>query len=133
MEVGVPIPPLAGLATYKEAAAIGYGVEEGARLVAGGKAPQDPTLSKGFFIEPTVIAGLDNGARVAREEIFGPVLSVVRFHTVDEAFAINNDVKYGLSSSVYTQDVNVAMRAMYQRRGGLREGSQCLFCGSQRM
>ena len=57
--------------------------------------------------------------RLEQEEIFGPVLSVVRFRTPDEAFAINNDVKYGLSSSVYTRDVNVAMRALNELDTGI--------------
>ena len=59
------------------------------------------------------------GMRVEQDEIFGPVLSVVRFSTADEAFAINNDVKYGLSSSVYTGDVNVSMRALNELDTGI--------------
>jgi acyl-CoA reductase-like NAD-dependent aldehyde dehydrogenase len=98
---------------------IDIGQGEGADLVVGGRRATGDGLAKGHFFEPTIFARVRPGMRLEQEEIFGPVLSVLRFKTVDEAFAINNDVKYGLSSSVYTQDVNVSMRAMNELDNGI--------------
>jgi aldehyde dehydrogenase (NAD+) len=98
---------------------IDIGQAEGADLLLGGKRPDGKNYDNGFFFEPTIFARVRAGMRLEQEEIFGPVLSVVRFRTPDEAFAINNDVKYGLSSSVYTRDVNVAMRAMNELDTGI--------------
>jgi aldehyde dehydrogenase (NAD+) len=98
---------------------IDIGQAEGADLLLGGRRPLGKNYENGFFFEPTVFARVRAGMRLEQEEIFGPVLSVVRFRDADEAFAINNDVKYGLSSSVYTRDVNVAMRAMTELDTGI--------------
>jgi aldehyde dehydrogenase (NAD+) len=98
---------------------IDIGQSEGADLLCGGQRPTTPGTDKGFFFEPTIFGRVRAGMRVEQEEIFGPVLSVVRFQTVDEAFAINNDVRYGLSSSVYTRNVNVAMRAIVELDNGI--------------
>src|SRR5690606_9072411 len=76
-------------------------------------------LEDGFFFEPTIFAGVSPGSRLATEEIFGPVLAVIRFETAAEAFRINNEVRYGLSSAVYTRDNNVAFRAMVALDNGL--------------
>ncbi len=91
---------------------VAWGVEEGAELVLGGKRPGGTRLRNGFFYRPTILAGVRPTHRVAQEEIFGPVLSVLRFTTFADAVRIANGVKYGLSSSIYTRDVNLAFRAL---------------------
>jgi aldehyde dehydrogenase (NAD+) len=77
-----------------------------ARLATGGGRPHG--LNRGFFIEPTVFAGVDNSARIAREEIFGPVISVIPADSEEQALAIANDTPFGLNASVYTNDVDRA-------------------------
>jgi aldehyde dehydrogenase (NAD+) len=96
------------------------GTEEGAKIVAGGKALTESTetmdFSKGYFHQPTVFADVTPSMRIAQEEIFGPVTAVMKCDSLEEAIEIGNSVKYGLSSSIYTRDVNqafVAMRDMY--------------------
>jgi aldehyde dehydrogenase (NAD+) len=98
---------------------VDIGVAEGADLLTGGKRAKGKGLDGGFFFEPTIFARVEQGMRIEQEEIFGPVLSVVRFKSVDEAFAINNGVKYGLSSSVYTSNVSVAFRALNELDNGI--------------
>jgi len=98
---------------------VDIGVSEGADLLIGGRRATGKGLDKGHFFEPTIFARVEHGMRVEQEEIFGPVLSVIRVSSVDEAFAINNGVKYGLSSSVYTRDVNVAFRAQLELDNGI--------------
>jgi alpha-ketoglutaric semialdehyde dehydrogenase len=98
---------------------VAIGVAEGADLLTGGARATGKGLDAGFFFQPTIFARVEAGMRIEQEEIFGPVLSVVRFRTVDEAFAINNGVKYGLSSSLYTRDVNVAFRALNELDNGI--------------
>ena len=81
------------------------GIAEGARVVVGGLgAPDTPGLEKGFYVRPTLFADVDNSMRIAQEEIFGPVLTVIPFGTEDEAVAIANDSPYGLSGGVWTAD-----------------------------
>src|SRR5207244_2817434 len=80
------------------------GKSEGAELVRGGRRAEGKGLDHGWFFEPTIFAGVRAGMRIEQEEIFGPVLSVVQVDSADEAFAINNGVRYGLSSSLYTRD-----------------------------
>jgi alpha-ketoglutaric semialdehyde dehydrogenase len=92
------------------------GVDEGAKLVAGGNVLKDGDYAKGFFHEPTVFAEVTADMRIAQEEIFGPVTAVIRCKSLEHAIEIGNGVRYGLSSSIYTRDVNkafVAMRDMY--------------------
>jgi len=92
---------------------------EGGRFAAGGKlAEQDGDLAGGFWIEPTVIAGLDNSARVAQEEIFGPVLTVIAHDGDDDAVRIANDSQYGLSGSVESGDLERAKSVARRIRTG---------------
>jgi aldehyde dehydrogenase (NAD+) len=88
------------------------GRAEGARLVTGGRRLDGGHHAHGWFHEPTIFADVEPGMRIAREEIFGPVVSVIRCRSLDEAIAIGNDVAYGLSASIYTRDVNKAFTAM---------------------
>jgi aldehyde dehydrogenase (NAD+) len=94
------------------------GKQEGTLETGGARATGDG-LDDGFFFEPTIFTGIQAGSRMATEEIFGPVLSVIRFGDADEAFRINNEVKYGLSSSLYTRDVNLSFRAFQDLDNGI--------------
>jgi betaine-aldehyde dehydrogenase len=84
--------------------------EEGARLVCGGKAPDDPALARGFFVEPTVFADVTQAMRIAREEIFGPVLAVLPWSDEEATLAEVNSVPYGLTCSIWTNDISTAHR-----------------------
>ncbi|MGH2377770.1 MAG: aldehyde dehydrogenase family protein [Candidatus Limnocylindria bacterium] len=86
------------------------GVAEGARLVYGGDVPTEPELAKGNFLRPAVFADVRPEMRIAREEIFGPVLSVMRFRDEAEALAMANDVEFGLAGAVWTGDIQRALR-----------------------
>jgi aldehyde dehydrogenase (NAD+) len=98
---------------------VGIGQEQGASLEIGGKVAGGKRLSDGWFYRPTVFAGVKPTDRIATEEIFGPVLSVLRVKDLDEAVAVNNDVRYGLSSSIYTRDLRNAFRAMTTLDNGI--------------
>ena len=91
---------------------VDIGRREGATLVCGGHALADGPYSKGYFHEPTIFADVAPAMRIAQEEIFGPVVSVIPCRSLDEAVEIGNNVQYGLSASIYTQDVNAAFTAM---------------------
>ena len=95
------------------------GSDEGARVVAGGKALHDGDFGKGYFHQPTVFADVKPSMRIAQEEIFGPVTAVMKCDTLDEAITIGNSVRYGLSSSIYTRDVNKAFTAMRDMYTGI--------------
>lgn len=84
------------------------GIDEGAKLVCGGKRAAGPGLENGYFIEPTIFADVTNDMKIAREEIFGPVLCMIKYSTEEEAIAIANDTKYGLTGGVWGRDVTKA-------------------------
>jgi acyl-CoA reductase-like NAD-dependent aldehyde dehydrogenase len=88
------------------------GKQEGATIACGGNRLTSGPHAKGFFHEPTIFTGVTRTMRIAREEIFGPVVSVIKCGSLDEAVSIANDVVYGLSCSIYTQDINRAFQAM---------------------
>ena len=92
------------------------GKGEGAKLLIGGELCTDKGCEKGYFYKPTIFVDVDRNMRIAQEEIFGPTVSIITVGSLDEAIDVVNSIKYGLSSSIYTQDVNkafVAMRDIY--------------------
>jgi aldehyde dehydrogenase (NAD+) len=82
---------------------------EGARTELGGSRATRPECGDGWFVEPTIFSGVNNSMRIAQEEVFGPVLSVIPFKDDDEAIAIGNDVVYGLAAGVWTQNIRRAL------------------------
>lgn len=87
------------------------GKNEGARLLTGGEIITTPPYNQGFFFEPTIFTDVKPDMTIAQEEIFGPVLSIIEVNSLDEAIEVNNSVKFGLSSSIYSQDVNRIFKA----------------------
>src|SRR5207302_23299 len=100
------------------------GEEQGAKIVLGGGVPCGEQFDRGFWVEPTIFVDVTNDMRIAQEEIFGPVLSVLRYHDEDEATRIANDTDYGLSAAVWSTDEDArdtrgpAMEAVTCRGGG---------------
>ncbi len=97
---------------------IQMGIDEGATLVLGGKRPTAPELQKGFFIEPTIFTNCHSSMRIVQEESFGPVLTVEKFNSEEEAIQLANDTVYGLAGAVWTQDMNRAERVVRALRFG---------------
>ena len=127
IEVGVPseegrhIGPVVNKAQWEKIQdLIQKGIDEGARLVAGGTGRPEG-LNKGFYVRPTVFADVTNDMTIAREEIFGPVLSILKFETEEEAVEIANDTPYGLTNYVQTQDSARANRLSRVLRSGMVE------------
>ncbi len=95
------------------------GKKEGAKLVTGGSVASGDGLSKGWFYQPTIFSDVKPEMKIAREEIFGPVLSVIKIRSLEEGISILNDTIYGLSSSVYTNNVNNAFKAIRDIKAGI--------------
>jgi betaine-aldehyde dehydrogenase len=95
------------------------GQDEGARLVCGGGSPEDPALAGGAFLMPTVFDGVTNDMRIASEEIFGPVVSIIPFDTEEEAIRLANATPYGLSGSVWSRDIGRALRTARALQAGV--------------
>lgn len=95
------------------------GQKEGAKIAAGGSIASGDGLTKGWFHQPTIFTGVTPEMRIAKEEIFGPVLSVVKIKSLEEGIQVLNNTIYGLSSSIYTQDINNAFRAIRDIKAGI--------------
>jgi betaine-aldehyde dehydrogenase len=93
--------------------------QQEAKLAVQGNAPTSPELANGYFVPPTIFADVDNGARIAREEIFGPVMSVIPFSSVDEVIELSNDNEYGLAAAVWTRDIKKAISTAKALRAGI--------------
>lgn len=91
---------------------------EGAELLMGGGPATRPECGSGWFVEPTIFAGVENHMRIAQEEVFGPVLSIIKFKDEDEALAIANDVRFGLAAGVWTSDIGRAIRMSERIKAG---------------
>lgn len=95
------------------------GIDEGANCIIGGSIPKGAELENGWFFEPTIFTDVTPKMTIAQEEIFGPVLSVIKCTSLEDAIEISNGVIYGLSSSIYTRDINAAMLAVRDIEAGI--------------
>jgi acyl-CoA reductase-like NAD-dependent aldehyde dehydrogenase len=120
LDAGVQMGPSVSASQLKTVETyVQIGKDEGARVVAGGNSLKDGDYAKGFFHEPTVFADVKPAMRIAQEEIFGPVTAVMRCSSLEEAISIGNGVRYGLSASIYTRDINRAYVAMRDMETGI--------------
>jgi aldehyde dehydrogenase (NAD+) len=97
---------------------IEIGLNEGATPLLLGERPTDPELANGYYITPTIFADVDNHMRIAQEEIFGPVLAVIRYDSVEQAIRMANDSIYGLAAGVWSTDIERALSVAHRLRAG---------------
>ena len=120
LEKEIDMGPLAGENQLKRVLEyIEIGKKEGAKLIFGGKRLEGPQYDKGFFVEPAIFSDVKPNMRIAQEEIFGPVLSIIEVDNFQEALFMANKVQYGLSSSIYTKDMSRAMEFIRESEVGL--------------
>lgn len=120
LEAGVDVGPLIHEAAREKCERyVKIAREQGATVATGGNRAEGAGLDDGWFFEPTVLTGVQRDHRTAVEEIFGPVLSVIVFDELEEAFEINNEVQYGLSSAIYTSNVNASFAAIQELDNGI--------------
>jgi acyl-CoA reductase-like NAD-dependent aldehyde dehydrogenase len=105
------IGPVATIPQYEKVLSyLDIGREEGAKVLLGGRKATHPDCGTGWFVEPTIFGDVDNGMRIAQEEIFGPVLSIIRFETEEDAIRIANDTRFGLAAGIWTSNLRRAMQ-----------------------
>jgi alpha-ketoglutaric semialdehyde dehydrogenase len=120
LEDGIDVGPLINQAALQNTVNyIDIARAEGDEVIVGGARAVGTGLDDGNFFQPTILRGVRAGSRLACEEVFAPVLSVIRFSDLDEAIRINNEVEFGLSSSIYTNDVRASFRALNELDNGI--------------
>jgi betaine-aldehyde dehydrogenase len=120
LEPGVKMGPLISAAHREKVEGyIKIGIQEGAKLICGGKRPEGKAFEKGHFLEPTIFDDVKPNMRIAREEIFGPVLVVIPFDTEEESIQLANDTEYGLAAGVWTKNIHRGLRVIQQLRAGI--------------
>jgi aldehyde dehydrogenase (NAD+) len=133
LKPGVEMGPLVTRAGQEKTRRyVRIGLEEGAKLLAGGREYADGELSKGFFYPPTVFSGT-NDMRIAQDEIFGPVTTIIPAKNVDDAIELANETRYGLSSALYTKDLQAAFKAIWKIDAGvtfINGGPSGIECGA---
>ncbi len=115
--IWVPVSSLAQFNSVHEA--IKKGVKEGARLVLGGNKVNNRDLAYGYYIEPTLFDEVKPSMSIAQEEIFGPVLALIKVENLDEALQVANDVKYGLSASIFTNHLDEVFQYLNEMEAGM--------------
>ena len=119
MDSGTQVGPVTTPPQYKKVLEyLQIARQEGATLLLGGKAADRPECGKGWFVEPTIFGDVKNTMRIAQEEVFGPVLSIIRFKDEEEAVRIANDVRFGLAAAVWTKDIARALRMSEKLQAG---------------
>ncbi|VWC86587.1 carnitine dehydratase [Burkholderia lata] len=114
------VGPVTTRPQYKKVLAyIDIAKEEGAKLLLGGKPGSDHACGNGWFVEPTIFGDVRNDMRIAQEEVFGPILSIIRFKDEDDAVRIANDVRFGLGSGVWTKDIGRSLRVAERIQAGM--------------
>jgi aldehyde dehydrogenase (NAD+) len=112
-------PVINGAALEKIHSYTKIGLDDGATLLTGGEIASEGDLAKGFYYRPTLFGDVEPDMRIAQEEIFGPTTALIRVRDTDEAIRVSNGIRFGLSSSIFTQDVNRAFRAMRDLEAGI--------------
>jgi acyl-CoA reductase-like NAD-dependent aldehyde dehydrogenase len=119
-EEGVDVGPVINQSALEKIHSYtGIGQDEGATLLTGGEIAGGDGLGEGFFYRPTIFGDVEAGMRIAQEEIFGPTTALIPVSDVDEAVRVSNGIEFGLSSSIFTRDVNKAFRAMRDLEAGI--------------
>ncbi len=120
MSPGVTMGPLVSTEQMQRVERyVGIGVDEGANLAFAASRPSDPALAGGYFVGPHIFEATNNNLRIAQEEIFGPVMTVIPFTELDEVIRLANDTPYGLAAAIWTQDITKALRTAKAIRAGV--------------